>query len=650
MSALDELLLFSVFGFIVISAINRTTLVDKLAPLFYGVLFILLFKMSALGYGGEVIHSSFSLTILGETLQWRFDAVSWFFAIITVGAGLLSAIFMAGDWGKDYRQKTSNAAYGVLQIALILNVLSMLILLASGDFLTLFIGWELVSWASFMMMALNSAKEARQAAIKYIVYAMAGAMAFLAAIAYVYGITGSLQYAELIQAAATLSNGQIIILSMLFFAGFAIKMGLIPFHLWQAVAYAETPAPGAVFLGAISARMGLYTIIVVLIQLIGLSHLEKIHIPFTFWNLQIVLAWVGALTTIIPTYIALKQNDARHLLAWHGVGQGGYMLLGLMVANNLGSAGGLLHVFNYATYQAALFMTIGAVIYRTGTSNFDKLGGLVTQMPLTFMVMVFSIIGLAGLPPMNGFVSKWMVYRSLLLEGEPLLFVAAVIGTLGTILSVYKLVHNTFLGQLRVEHQEVREAPLSMLIPMLILAAIMFITGMMPGLVLDWVASAQVAMGLAPVSYNLGGIILASGGLDMIWITLILFYGLGVGAVIFYLFGGRAKRVHQYDNYAGGHFLTSKVQYHYSHNFYAGLMHLIGGWYRDSFKKLEQAIVLLVSLLSQVSENMYRSSQPALLMAIVVVLVLWFVISGDSTLFSSGTSESIALSQEGLIK
>jgi NADH-quinone oxidoreductase subunit M len=283
-----------------------------------------------------------------------------------------------------------------------------------------------------------------------------------------------------------------------------------------------------------------------------------------------------------------------------------------------------MHVFNYATYQAALFMTITAVIYRTGTSNFDRLGGLVSRMPLTFMVMVISIIGLAGLPPMNGFVSKWMIYRSLLLDGQPFLFVAAVVGTLGTILSVYKLVHNTFLGQIRVEHHEVREAPLSMLIPMLVLAVIIFVTGMMPGLVLDWVAAAQVAAGLTPVAHSLGGIELAAGGLDMIWLTVILFYGFGVGAIIFYLLGGKSKHVHQYDNYAGGHFLTAKVRYHYSHHFYAGLMHLIGGWYRQVFTKLEKAIVSLVSFLSQLSENFYRSSQPAMLLAIVVVFALYY--------------------------
>ncbi len=150
-----------------------------------------------------------------------------------------------------------------------------------------------------------------------------------------------------------------------------------------------------------------------------------------------------------------------------------------------------MHVFNHATYQAVLFMSVIAVMHRTGTSDLNKLGGLVARMPLSFVAMLIGIIGLAGLPPMNGFVSKWLIYRSLMIEGSPLLFVAAVIGTLGTILSVYKLIHNTFLGQLRLEHEQVDEAPWSMIIPMIILCVIVFVTGYFPGLVLDWVAQAQ---------------------------------------------------------------------------------------------------------------------------------------------------------------
>jgi NADH-quinone oxidoreductase subunit M len=282
-------------------------------------------------------------------------------------------------------------------------------------------------------------------------------------------------------------------------------------------------------------------------------------------------------------------------------------------------------VFNHATYQAALFMAVSAVIHRTGTADLNKLGGLVVRMPLSFLVLLVGIIGLAGLPPMNGFVSKWLVYRSLLNQGMPLLFLASVIGTLGTILSVYKLIHNIFLGQLRVEHEQVREAPWSMLAPMLILCAIIFITGLLPGIPLGWVAAAQQAVGLPVPDYTLGGIASNSGSLDMIWVIGVLFAGFGVGALIFYS-AGPSKRVHQLDNYAGGHFLTADVRYQYSDNFYAGLMHLIGGWYRGSFLWLEQGVKSLVEFLSLFMQGLYRRANAEFyLMSTALLVIAWVV-------------------------
>jgi NADH-quinone oxidoreductase subunit M len=302
------------------------------------------------------------------------------------------------------------------------------------------------------------------------------------------------------------------------------------------------------------------------------------------------------------------------------------MLLGLVTANALGAAGGLLHVLNYAACQAALLMSVFAVMHRTGTADLNKMGGLVARMPLSFLVLLTGIIGLAGLPPMNGFVSKWLIYRSLLVEGMPLLFLGSIIGTLGTILSVYKLIHNMFLGQLRMEHEEVREAPWGMMIPMLILAGIIFITGLLPGIPLAWVASALQTIGLSSPDFTLGGIESSSGALDMIWVIGVLFAGFGIGAVIFYS-AGRSKRVHQLDNYAGGHFLTADVRYQYSDNFYAGLMHLIGGWYRGSFLWLEQSVKSLVEFLSLGMQGIYRRANAEFyLLSTALFVIAWVVI------------------------
>ncbi len=620
---LDELLLYSGVTVLVALLLGRKLAAGWMVTILYGVQLLGLIKMASLGYGGAAIASSLSFEVLGQTLSWRFDALSWFFALITLGAALLSSWYSCGEWERTFRRQGGNL--WLFHLAMALNVLSMLILLASGDLLSLFIGWELVSWAGFLLMAMAGGVATR-AAMRYITYAMAGAMMIFGGIALVYVSAGSLQFDAILTAVSRMGTAHLWMLVILFGAGFGIKMGLLPFHLWQAPAYAETPGPGSAFLGAISSRMGLFAIALVLVKLFGVVNIESLKIPFTLIDARDLLAWLAIFTIIFPTYTAMKQNDARYLLAWHGIGQGGYMLLGLVTANAMGAAGGLLHVLNYAACQAALLLSVFAVMHRTGTADLNKMGGLVTRMPLSFLVLLCGIIGLAGLPPMNGFVSKWLVYRSLLVDGMPLLFVGAIIGTLGTILSVYKLIHNIFLGQLRMEHEQVREAPWSMMIPMLILAAIIFLTGLLPGIPLTWVASALQSIGLPVVDYTLGGVSSSSGSLDMIWVIGVLFAGFGIGALIFYS-AGPSKRVHQLDNYAGGHFLTADVRYQYSDNFYAGLMHLIKGWYRGSFLWLENGVKSLVDLLSLGMQGIYRRANAEFyLLSTALFVIAWVVI------------------------
>jgi NADH-quinone oxidoreductase subunit M len=607
----------------VMLVIGHTRAAGWIATILYALQGGLLLSMGEIAYTPGVIEASLRFSVLGQPMAWEFTTLSWFFALITLGAALAAAWYAAGEWGERYQ--ASGGSLRLLHVALALNVVTMLVLLASADLLSLFIGWELVSWASFLMMALAGGVAVGYA-LRYITYAMGGAMAVMMGLALVYSQAGSLQMPAILSALPEMSTAAVWAMLGLFGAGFGVKMGLLPFHLWQANAYAETPGPGAAFLGAISSRMGLFAIIVVLVQLLGIARIADLEIPYTFMDARDLIAWIAVFTIILPTYTALRQTDARKLLAWHGIGQGGYMLLGIMVGDALGSAGGLLHIFNYATNQLILLLAVFAVIHRTGTADLDRLGGLVTRMPLSFLVMLIGIIGLAGLPPMNGFVSKWMIYKSLIDDGRPLLFVASVIGTLGTVLSVYKLIHNMFLGQLRVEHEKIREAPWSMTLPMLLVAAVVFFSGYFPGLVLDWVATVQSSVGLPVLPHTLGGVPLANGGLDMVWIVSIMLASFGIAAVIFYLLGGRATRVHQLDNYAGGHFLTAETRYQYSHIFYPGLFRLIDPLYRGSFRWLEGALVSASELASMGAQGVLRVRHPGIYLLVVSVLVLAWIL------------------------
>lgn len=586
------------------------------------LLFVPMIQMIGLSQGESAIASSIAFNWLGYELHWQFDAVSWFFSLISLVSMVFALLYGSGRWMQRFVAEQGNNWRFLM--ALQANLVSMLWLLASGDLLSLFIGWELVSWSGFALMTLGGAA-ARAAALRYVIYAMSGAMALLAAFIMVFTQTNSFEFWALSSAFSEFSDAARWIFLLLIVAGFGAKLALLPLHLWQAKAYSLTLAPGAVFLGAISSRMGLYGMMVVLLQYVGLQQLEALQLPFAAISARDLLAVLAVLTIILPTYTALKQNDARMLLAWHGIGQSGYMLLGLLADNPLGSAGGLLHVLNYATVQLVLLMTVFGIAWRTGTADLNRLGGLFTRMPLSFLALLICIIGLAGLPPMNGFVSKWMVYRSLMIDGQAILFVGSIIGTLGTILSVYKLIHNLFLGQLRLEHAKLPELPISMLVPMLIMSTVVFMTGVAPGLVLGWVAAVQQSLGLDAISYTLGGVESASGSLDMLWVVGVLFAGFGIGALLFYS-GNKAKHVHPYDNYAGGHFLTAQNRYHYSDNFYAGLMHLIGPWYRYSMQKTEQGLIHLIDFSAQYFSALYRLRSPLLmLLAVWFVLMLWML-------------------------
>lgn len=616
-----ELLLALAFGNLGLMLLGgRSRLAGGLSVILYALqLWVLVMLMPVVAAGG--VAQGLGFEVFGWSLRWELNGLGWFFAVITVGIALFSAWFTAGAWsGKG----TTNRPWA-FHLTLAANVAAMLLLLASRDLLTLFVGWELVTWAGYAMM-IQSGGPATKAAYRYLIYGVAGGLAVLAAVVLIQVRAGGLDFDTVAAWMHGVSNGTAWILMLLLGAGFGIKMALLPFHRWQAEAYGESPGPAAAFLGAISSRMGLFGLLIVLVHFVGLARLDTLLLPMIGLDARVLWMWLSALTIIIPTFIALRQNDARMLLAWHGIGQGGYMLLGVLVGSELGVAGGLMHVFNYASYQAVLFLSVAAVVYRTGTAHLDRLGGLITRMPLSYVAMLFGIIGLAGLPPMNGFVSKWMIYKALLDAEMPLLFVATVIGTLGTILSVFKLIHNVFLGQLRVEHEQIREVPFSMWGPMIALSLIVFFTGYMPGLVLDLVTVAQTSLGFAALDYHLGGFVTATGNLNMLVVVSVLLVGMGLGAVIFLLGGNKSKRVHQLDNYAGGHFLTATVPYHYSHNFYAGLQRLIGPWYITIIKRTESGIAALTNTLAAGSDGLYRTAYTPILMLAATVLGLALVL------------------------
>jgi len=395
--------------------------------------------LTCLIYNQKVHVSFYPLPFLNLSLTLRVDNLSWFFAIVVAGIGFLSILFSL-EYMKHYERL--NYYYFMM---LFVNA-GMLGVVFSADFLSLYIFWEIMSWSTYLLISYKGGK-AVAAGLKYIIMSTAGSIAMLFAIVNLYTSYKTLEISSLAFLLQTASPGYVLFLLIMFLIGFGIKNAIWPLHTWLPDAHAEAVSPFSAVLSGILVRMGVYGFV----------------LGYGILNFNYIFCWIGAISIIVGTFIALLQDDDKRLLAWHAIGQGGYMILGISFGTTLGIAGGIFHTLNHCIYIALLFLVTGAVEYRTGgVRDLNQLGGLIKRMPVTFIGGLAGISGLIGIPLTNGFVSKWLIYKTLVLEAHPFLAFVALIGTWGTILSVYKFLHNIFLGQLPEKYKDVREVPRTM--------------------------------------------------------------------------------------------------------------------------------------------------------------------------------------------
>ena len=407
----------------------------------------------------------------------------------------------------------------------------------------------------------------------------------------------------------------------MFVIGFGIKNAIWPLHTWLPDAHAEAVSPFSAVLSSILVRMGVYGLILIMYSMAGLNLLHKLG--YGLLNFNYILCWIGAITIVIPTFTALLQDDSKRLLAWHSVGQGGYMVLGIGIATSLGIAGGIFHTLNYALCVALLFFVAGAIEHRTGgVRDLRELGGLIKRMPVTFIAGLAGISGFIGIPLTNSFVSKWLIYKTLILENYPFLAFAALIGTWGTILSVYKFLHNIFLGQLPEKYREVKEVPWTMQIPMIILTSAIILFGILPGIPLRVISGIEKSFGIEPLSTAIYGMPQEIGELNMINILAAVLVAGGVVYLIFSL-SAKSRRVNQDDSYAAGLFVP-KDKYQYSVKFYDQVYQIIRPYLHDVVDDFYYWLTEKSKSLFQVVRQIYTGNVNTY--ALYILLFLAFLI------------------------
>jgi NADH-quinone oxidoreductase subunit L len=302
-------------------------------------------------------------------------------------------------------------------------------------------------------------------------------------------IAGTMSMSEISANRLTLDYGWSVFAYVLLLIGAVAKAGAFPFHTWIPDAATDSSAPFMAYVpAAIDKLLGIYFLARASVYLFALNG-----------GMQLVLMTLGAVTILVAVMMAFVQKDYKRLLSYHAVSQTGYMILGIGTLNPIGIAGGLFHMINHATYKSCLFMTSGSVERQAGTTDLSKLGGLFRAMPVTGLCFVIAAAAISGIAPLNGFFSKELVYKGTLDTGYTVFFLAAELGSFLTLASFLKLGHSVFFGKRPEALKDAKEAPFSMLLPMLGLASICVAFGFGAHLPAEWlIAPALKALNLVP--------------------------------------------------------------------------------------------------------------------------------------------------------
>jgi len=400
-------------------------------------------------------------------IEYRIDAANALVALIVAGIAAVTLPYALHSVEKEIPLKQQSLFYSAFMLCLT----GLLGITQTGDIFNLFVFLEISSLSTYALISLGRKRQALTAAYQYLIMGTIGATFFLIGVGLLYAMTGSLNMADLSARLPALVEHRTVQTAFAFImVGFALKLALFPLHLWLPNAYTYAPSVITVFLAATATKVAVYVMLRVIFTVFGFSFIEETPTDEMF----LLLCVIGIL---VMSVYAIYQQDSKRLLAYSSVAQIGYMMLGLGFGSVLGVTATLVHLFNHALMKGALFMAIGAIVYRIGSSRIDNMAGLGKYMPWTFAAIVIGGLSLIGVPGTAGFISKWYLVLAAIEQQNWLIVGVILIGSLLAVAYVWKLIEALYFKSADDSaHAGIKEAPLMLLIPtwILVLANIYF--------------------------------------------------------------------------------------------------------------------------------------------------------------------------------
>lgn len=443
--------------------------------------------------GGEVIRYELGGWAAPSGIEYYVDIVNASILLIVSGVSVVVAVYSYKGATKDI---PGDKLY-LFNTAWLLCITGLLGIVITGDAFNAFVFLEISSLSTYMLISLGRERNALTAAFRYLVMGSIGASFILLGVGFLYAATGTLNMADLSVRIPMVDSSRTVLVAFSFLTiGLMIKAAVFPLHAWLANAYTYAPVTVTALLSGTATKVSLYLLLRIFFNVFGVEY------SFGQMLLSFILMPAAVIGFVLMSIVAVYQTDLRRMLAYSSVAQIGYIAVGISMATPLGLSSGIVHVINHAMVKSALFMATGCIIYRLGHSHIASFGGLARQMPITTAAFIVSGLSLIGIPLTAGFVSKFNLIGAAIEKGWWFAAVLILFSSLMATIYIGRTVEVMLFRQPRGQTaatEGVREAPLSMLIPMWLLILVSLYFGINGGQTMDIAGAAASRLLAGPM-------------------------------------------------------------------------------------------------------------------------------------------------------
>lgn len=389
-------------------------------------------------------------------IEYRIDALSAFLLLLVSGIALVATPYALRSVEKEIQPGKIPFYYAAWLLALT----GLLGIVVTGDVFNVFVFLEISSLAGYTLIALGSDRRAVSSAFRYLIMGSIGATFIVIGIGYLYVMTGTLNMADLAQRIPLVADQRPIVVGFAFLAvGVCLKLALFPLHLWLPNAYTYAPSASSAFVAATYTKVAVYMLLRFFFTVFGWDF------SFETMQLDLILLPLAVAGILSMSLVAVFQSDLKRMLAYSSVAQIGYMILGISLGTETGTTAAIVHMFNHGLMKGALFMAVGAMVYRIGSSRIDQLAGVGRRMPLTTAAFVAGGLSIIGVPLTVGFISKWYLVLGALERGWWPAVVVTLVGSLLAVAYIWRFVEVAYLSPSPENAPNREEAPLALLLP-----------------------------------------------------------------------------------------------------------------------------------------------------------------------------------------